>query len=118
MKKKLFFAGMLLLGLSVNALTVNPIVVNVGDVATIGAPSTFAYASIKFPKSNFIIKRGGIVNYSNLSGVRVEVVSIENINGTRIVVIKRADGRKFFNVLPTAKVELEASVYKKELVLN
>ena len=118
MKKVLFFAGLLSLSLTASALHVNPVPVNVGDVVTLGTPSTFTYSSLKFPKSNFIIKRGGIINYNSLAGLKVQVVSIEDTEGSRVAVIRRADGRKFFNVLPTVKVELDHAVDKKELLLT
>ncbi|WP_299782306.1 hypothetical protein [uncultured Formosa sp.] len=119
MKKVLFFTGLLFLGLSAKARTINPVLVNVGDVVTIGAPSNFEYSSIKFPRKNFIMKRGGIVNHKSLAGVKVEVVRVEKRrDGSREAIIKRADGRKFFNVLPTVIIELEHAVDTKELLLH
>ncbi|QDO94072.1 hypothetical protein FNB79_08795 [Formosa sediminum] len=119
MKKVFFFAGVFMLGFSANALTVNPAPVSVGDVVTVGVPSQFAYSSINFPKSNFIIKRGGVVNYNNLAGLQVEIVSItDKKDGSREAVIKRADGRKFFKVLSTVSVAIDEAVETHELLLE
>ncbi len=38
------------------------------DVIEIGTPSSSTYHHINFPKTNFIIKRGGIVDYKKIRG--------------------------------------------------
>ena len=48
--------------------------VKVGDTFTIGEVKMNNYEHIKFPRKNFIIKRGGIANLKSVYGKEVEVV--------------------------------------------
>ncbi|NNE76727.1 MAG: hypothetical protein HKN31_06600 [Pricia sp.] len=74
-----------------------PSEVQVGDILKIGKPETKTYKHIAFPRANFIIKRGGIVNYDRLKGEKVVVTSIaEKNDGTTKLKIKREDGGRFF----------------------
>ncbi|MGJ5642275.1 hypothetical protein [Formosa sp. S-31] len=117
MKKVLIFAVLVVFGLNLKAENTNPVLVNVGDVATLGAPSAVTYSAVKFPQKNFLLKRGAIVNYNSLAGVQVQVVKVKENNGNKTVVLKRADGRKFFNVLSTVTVDVDKAVQNNELLL-
>ncbi len=50
--------------------------INVGAVLQIGKSVTYGYSHINFPRPNFIIKRGGILNYKDLWGEKVVVTEV------------------------------------------
>ncbi|MBQ4820638.1 hypothetical protein J8M14_11215 [Aquimarina sp. MMG016] len=92
--------------------------VSIGDILTIGKPSAQQYHYIHFPKTNFIIKRGGVANYKNLKGKSVVVTKIETSkDGKTIVTIKRKDGARFFGTLTTVKADLKSALDNKEIIL-
>ncbi|RNC83475.1 MAG: dihydroorotase [Winogradskyella sp.] len=88
----------------------------VGDMFTIGETESGQYESIDLPKPNVIIKKGGIANYDNLAGNKVEVVSIkENKEGRTIATIKMAN-KRFFNSHKFLKVDIAKALETKELL--
>lgn len=93
----------------------NPETVTVGDIISIGAPSGKTYEHILFPKTNFILKKGGNPNYKKLKGIQVTVAKREEKNSKTIITIKRTDGKKFFNSLHTVNVDLEEAIKAKEV---
>ena len=60
--------------------------IKVGDTFKIETVENNNYKYIKFPKDNFIIKKGGIVNYSNIIGEQVKVTSIKEKKEVRLPV--------------------------------
>ncbi|TSE05064.1 hypothetical protein [Aquimarina algiphila] len=92
--------------------------IEVGDILVIGKPSAQQYQHIHFPKTNFIIKKGGIPNYKSLIGERVIVTEVaQDKEGNRKITLKREDGRKFFNSISRVKINLEKALENKEVVL-
>ncbi len=92
--------------------------IEVGDVLTIGTPSAKNYQFINFPKTNFIIKKGGIPNYKELVGNRVIVTEINNAEkGFTKITIKRENGGKFFNSVAVVNASLEKALEKNEILL-
>ncbi|MCH3882287.1 MULTISPECIES: dihydroorotase [Tenacibaculum] len=90
---------------------------NKGDVFQIGNANYNNYKHINFPKANFIIKKGGIVNYKNIKGQKVVITSVkEKENGKKIATIKLLDSRKFFNSHKYITVEIEEAIRNKELL--
>lgn len=88
----------------------------VGDELILGTPSAQKYQHIRFPKINFIIKKGGIANYKALKGKKVVITSIENTEkGKKVITIKRKDGLKFFNSITTVRVDLEKAITAGEI---
>ncbi|MFS4491279.1 hypothetical protein [Maribacter sp. 2308TA10-17] len=72
--------------------------IEVGDILKIGPAEASKYKYIYFPRPNFIIKRGGIVNYKKVVGSKVIVTSLkEKRDGTLQIEIKKVNGGKFFN---------------------
>ncbi|QCX41050.1 hypothetical protein FF125_10985 [Aureibaculum algae] len=90
-----------------------------GDVLKIGKPIVKEYKHIKFPKSNFIIKRGGIVSYQNIVGSLVLVTGVkEKKDGTKIVKISRNDGGRFFGSHTVVKVDIDNALKSGELIVH
>lgn len=90
----------------------------VGDEFYIAEVDNNNYEHIEFPRSNFIIKKGGIPNYDSVKGENVEITSIkEKKNGNIIATIKLTSNKKaFFNSHKHVKVDIENAIKNKELV--
>lgn len=89
----------------------------VGTIFTIGKVKYNSYKYIKFPKPNFVIKRGGIYNFKNIIGETVVVTSIKDKeDGAKIITIKLENGSRFFNSHKYLKVDLNNALLEKELV--
>ena len=90
-----------------------------GAVLKIASPSNSSYAHINFPKSNFIIKRGGIANYKSLINKKVKVTDVKMENGcVSQVEVELVDGKKFFNTVKAVTVDVEAALEAQEIVLS
>ena len=87
--------------------TDNEQTVQVGDIMELNKPQSDNYNYVKFPKPNFIIKKGGIPNFKELYGEEVLVTEIKSTkNDVTKIKIKRKSGKKFFNVFPSVTVIL------------
>ncbi|MFT0714050.1 hypothetical protein [Flagellimonas lutimaris] len=101
---------------NINAQSINPQEVKVGDVLEIGRPDATKFKHIDFPRANFIIKKGGIANYKAVVGNKVVVTEVkEKKDGTLVVRIKKADGRRFFNSHPIVEADLKEALESGEL---
>ena len=101
-----------------DSINVVPTDVKVGDVFEIGQPETNKYKHIKFPKANFIVKRGGTANYKRVEGQKVVVTSIkEKKDGTTLVKIKRTDGNRFFGSHNVVTADFKQALESGELEL-
>ena len=90
--------------------------VKVGDVLRIGQPETNAYKHIKFPRANFIIKKGGIANYKRVEGEKVIIMAIkEKKDGSIQIKIKRNDGGRFFGSHNVVAADVEEALESGEL---
>ncbi len=99
-------------------LNVVPANVEVGDIFEIGRPETNSFRHIKFPKANFIIKKGGIANYKRVEGQKVVVTSIkEKKDGTTEIKIKRRDGGRFFGSHSVVAADFDKAVDSGELTV-
>lgn len=93
--------------------------VKAGDVLKIAEPAHSSYDHFNFPKSNFIIKRGGIANYRALINQEVEVTDVTMENGCIAKVdVKLANGKKFFNTVNTVSVDFKEALAAGELRLK
>ncbi|MFD1315701.1 hypothetical protein [Namhaeicola litoreus] len=116
MKKIFIIFAFVLFALQTNAQEMNNSNVQVGDALIIQKPSTPSFKHIYFPKDNFIIKRGGIVNYDNIYANEVHVVKIvEKKDGSQEVVLQRTDGKKFFKTYNTVRADLTKALESGEL---
>jgi len=120
--KQLFFAVLLMAAtINVNSQDAEHITlqdIKVGDLLEIGRPEVPRYKHIDFPRPNFIIKKGGIANYKKVEGNKVVVTSLKkNKDGTLKVMIKRADGGRFFNSHTIVSADLENALESGELRL-
>ncbi|MBD0851507.1 hypothetical protein [Maribacter arenosus] len=91
-----------------------------GTVLILGEPSSgINYQHIHFPKRNFILKRGGIADFKQLIGEKVEVHQIEYAGTDKTkIVLKRKDGRRFFRFFPNVKADFEKALALGELKLE
>tara|TARA_R110002020_G_scaffold199626_6_gene401123 strand:+ start:278 stop:643 length:366 start_codon:yes stop_codon:yes gene_type:complete len=117
--KKYVIASLLMFGtLSIEAQinTDKEQTVQVGDIMELKEPESGNYNYVKFPKSNFIIKKGGTPNLKELYGEEVLVAKIKSTkdDATKIK-IKRKDGKKFFNAFPSVTVILPDALYAGEI---
>ncbi|MBT8293436.1 MAG: hypothetical protein HKP39_01345 [Eudoraea sp.] len=106
------------MGLNANdASYIEPQEVQVGDIFKIGDSEAPRYEHIKFPRPNFIIKRGGVANYKGLPGNKVVVTSVEEkMDGTLLVKIKKADGGRFFGSHWEVSADLKGALETGELI--
>lgn len=88
----------------------------IGDQFIIGTPVHHSYAHIRFPRKNFIIKRGGIADIKQVSGVAVivEAISYDGNGNTMVRLIRKDDG-KFFRSYGHVNAALEKAIKKGEL---
>jgi hypothetical protein len=91
--------------------------INVGDIFLIGEAKNNNYEYINFPRPNFIIKKGGLANYENIKGEKVEVTSIkEKKDGNLVATIQLYSKKKFFNSHKYVTVDINEAISKKELL--
>lgn len=90
---------------------------NSGDVFLIGKIDHNDYKHINFPRPNFIVKKGGIVNYKNIEGEKVIITSIkEKGNKKHVATIRLVEPRKFFNSHTYVTVDIDKAIKSKELL--
>ena len=90
---------------------------NKGDVFEIGSAHYGNYRHINFPRANFLITKGGIPNYSNITGQKVVIASIDkDRNGKQVATIQLVDSRKFFNSHKFVTVNMDEAIKQKELL--
>ncbi|OMP31596.1 MULTISPECIES: hypothetical protein [Mangrovimonas] len=88
----------------------------IGDVLTINTPESQTFKDIDFPKLNLVVKRGGVASYNSVDNVPVVVSEIKaDKNGNTIVVLKRQDGKKFFNQYKEVSANLQDALASGEL---
>ncbi|MCB7480026.1 hypothetical protein [Christiangramia sediminis] len=88
----------------------------VGEILKIGDSKNHQYSDVRFPKPNFIIKKGGIANYEKLAGTLVEITEIKtSSNNQTVVLLKRRDGKKFFGSFPEIKAYYNDAIASGEL---
>ena len=91
--------------------------VKVGDTFTIAKVKMDNYKHIKFPRKNFIIKRGGIATYQNIVNQKVEITSLEEKKDGKIeATIQLKNGKYFFKSHKYIKVNLDEALKEKELI--
>lgn len=88
----------------------------VGEILKIGDSENYQYSDVRFPRPNFIIKKGGIANYEKLAGTLVEITEIKPASDNQtIVILKRKDGKKFFGSFPEIKANYNSAIASGEL---
>jgi len=113
--KLIFFLGLIILS-PVNAQE-SWDHAGVGDILEIGHTDNYQYTHVKFPKPNFIIKKGGIANYEKLAGMLVEITSVKiDDKGNTSVLLKRKDGKSFFGSFPEIKADYLKAIASEELM--
>jgi len=117
MKKRilLVFIVVFLSGISYAQSSISDI--KVGDVFTIAEVQNNNYEHINFPRTNFIIKKGGIADYDSLKGKKVQIHSIkEEKDGSLVATITLASKKSFFNSHKYVTVSLNEAIEDKELL--
>lgn len=119
MKKILFFTLLSIFSLKAqNDTTPTQKSIEVGDELVIGKPSAQVYQHVHFPKTNFIIKKGGIPNYKALEGSTVKVTKVDkDQNGNTKITLKKVNGKKFFNSITIVSANFEKALEGKEILL-
>lgn len=87
-----------------------------GDVLRISPNDVLTYDHIEVPKKNFIIKRGGLAHMDQIEGAQVVISKIVVRQGKKVAILRRKDGKKFFNVYKTLTAELDGALNSGELV--
>ncbi|RPD97953.1 hypothetical protein EGM88_07240 [Aureibaculum marinum] len=119
MKKYVVAFLLTICSFSLFSQNISPDDIKEGSEFKIGKPLVESYKHINFPKPNFIIKRGGIVNYKNIEGSSVLVTDIkEKKNGTTIAKIKRKDGKRFFGSYKVVTVDIDNALTSGELIAD
>lgn len=114
MRRLLLIAFLIMSGLTIQAQETQNI--EVGTIVTIEKPSTTDFNYIHFPRKNFIIKKGGIVNYHREFGEKVEIIALETKkDGTRQARLKRTDGRKFFQSHASVWADIDQAIEAGEI---
>lgn len=91
----------------------------VGDTLIVLKSKGENYKFIKFPKRNILIKRGALPSYESVINSEVVITKVlENKYGRIDVMLKRADGRKFFNKINSIKAIYQKAIDKGELKLK
>ena len=112
MRKLLFTACLSVFTMALSAQD-TPVI---GDQLIVNSPTGQKYNHVKFPKLNFLVKKGKIANYKSVQGSEVVVSDIKTCNkGTKYVVLEKKDGSKFFGYLKTVKANYDASINSGEL---
>ncbi|SDR86747.1 hypothetical protein [Gramella sp. MAR_2010_147] len=89
--------------------------IKVGETLVIESSEDYNYSFIKLPKPNFIIKKGGTLNYDQLDGALVEVTKIKTSGNNTMVSLKRKDGKKFFGSFPEIRANYQKAIKAGEL---
>ncbi|MDH3698162.1 MAG: hypothetical protein OER83_00130 [Flavobacteriaceae bacterium] len=88
----------------------------IGDQFIIGTPIHHSYTHIRFPQKNFIIKRGGIADMKQVSGLAVIVEDISyDRNGNTLLRLIRKDHGKFFRSYTHVTAVMEKAIKNGEL---
>lgn len=88
----------------------------VGEVLLMSSQDGNGFDHVHFPKLNFIMKRGGVGNWTNFRGTKVVVKEqYPDSEGSKFVVLERADGRKFFKLLPSVTASFNKALASGEL---
>ncbi|MDT0647128.1 hypothetical protein RM545_10555 [Zunongwangia sp. F260] len=118
MKNLLIFTLFLFFGFQMQSQEMNQENIEVGTILKINEAEAYGFKHIHFPRPNFIIKSGGIANYSSVEGDRVKITAVKTKkDGTRQVEIKRVDGRKFFRNFTTVKADIDEALASGEMTL-
>ncbi len=89
-----------------------------GDLFIINKTNNQPFEHIFFPKSNFIIKRGGIANYKGLDETTVRVESLfKGKNNDLFVNLRPLGSKKFFNIYANVEANLTKALERKELIV-
>ena len=91
--------------------------ISVGDELTISEPSSSSYAYIHFPKKNFILKKGGTLNFKSLKGTKVIVTEIsKSKSGDILIKVMKKNGGSFLNTLKTLNIEYDKAIKNSEVI--
>jgi hypothetical protein len=111
MKKLFTFTVFVIISFSMNAQELYRLQLNAYQ--TVEHKDGSGASQLKFPKSNTNIIMGGLNdwdgmnNYFNLFGSKLIVDSLDmGSDGIQNVVLRREDGRDFFNLFPTVSAKL------------
>jgi hypothetical protein len=88
----------------------------IGELLIMGSYDGMEYDHVHFPKLNFVLKKGGIGNWTGLRGTKVVIKEkYQNNMGETIAVLEPADGRRFLKVIPTVTTSFDKALANGEL---
>ena len=87
----------------------------VGETLIISNSSEYGYEHLQLPKANFILKKNGRLDYDQLVGEAVVVHEVKPLKNETLVILKKADGKKFFGSFPLIKANYHAAIKVGEL---
>lgn len=120
MKKMLFTAlfGMLFLF----GYAQKQYVLSFNDFQLVEDPNTFQKNHVRFPSQDLIVTINnlndlkGIGNYLDVFGKILVVDSMQSTaNGTHSIILRREDGRDFYDIFPTLSAELKPLLQYEKL---
>lgn len=114
MKKTLLLAVFILLT-STYGLSAQSVPLQEGQIMRIILPEDGTFNHLKFPRKNFIIKRGGIADMKSVDANLVVITDIRDTSSGTQIVLKRQDGRKFFRAFPSVTATWPAALETGEL---
>lgn len=103
--------------LSINALAGTPQnTPKVGDELTIASPENSQFRYVKFPKLNFLVKKGNIASYKNIYQTAVVVTEVKMLDNDAVkVTLARKDGKTFFKGTSTVTAYYNQALAAGEL---
>ena len=91
--------------------------IKVGDELTIAGPSSCSYVYVYFPKKNFILKKGGTLNFKSLWGTKVIVSEVsKSKSGDIIITVEKKNGGSFLNSLKTLNIQYDNALKTSEVI--
>jgi hypothetical protein len=90
--------------------------IKVGDTISLHQPVSGKYKYVKFPRENFVRKRGGISNLEAFNKSEVIVTKVKSTKDDRNKIkVKRINGKKFFNAYSTITIFFEDALGNGEI---
>ncbi|MEO2064118.1 MAG: hypothetical protein ABGW97_14135 [Christiangramia sp.] len=102
----------ILMGFSALAQDKKPVI---GDRFVLHVSEHHHLESLLAPQKNFILKKNGVVNFKSLHGVPLYVSAVKTKKAYTRLILKRLDGRKFFNAFSSISVNYEQALELREI---
>lgn len=111
MKQSLLFLTLFLISFGVFSQS-EQAEIKVGAIFSIKKSTNLPFDHLHFPRTNFIVKRGGVANYKGLNGMKVKVVKLLKDD---MVTLTSINGKKFFNTYKYVEADISKALEAGEL---